>query len=171
MVIVEIGGSLVTFASLLDQIYSLEDVQGWHHHYNVTAGLRLAESRGGLTFFSPSEHSITVETIRAAYVDLDVRHALTTDLSRPLLFVTLRGKSQLADGWHRLYKAVVTGQRLLPAYALTERESESILALRLPPGKGIDWGQNEPGEQKEQRPSTANAETTDETQSEKRRSS
>ena len=143
MVVVEIAGRLVRLGSLLDQVYSLEDEQGWQHHWNVTEGLRLAEFRGGLTFFAPAEHGITVEEIHTAYVGLNERHAMTTDLSRPLLFVTLRGRTQLADGWHRLYKAVVTGNQLLTAYVLTEAESEAVMVLRLPPGKGVDWGQEE----------------------------
>lgn len=143
MVIVEVEGKTVRLGSVRDQIYSLEDEQGWQYHWNVTEGLRLAQSRGGLLLFSPAEHDITLEVIRSAYIGLNELYALTTDLSRPLLFVRLNGQSQLADGWHRLFRAVVTGASCLPAYVLTEAESEAILVFRFPPGQGLDWGQEQ----------------------------
>jgi hypothetical protein len=141
MVIVEMNGQLVRIGSLLDQIYSLEDEKGWQHHWNVTEGMRIAAARGGLTYFSPTEYDVTVEEIHRVYQDLNIAHALTTNLTRPILFVMLNGHMQLADGWHRLYKAVVTKANRLPAYILSEEESEKILMFRLPPGGGLDWGQ------------------------------
>lgn len=45
------------------------------------------------------------------------------------------------DGWHRLLKAALLGVDVLLAYILTQEEADSILVLKLPPGKGVDWGQ------------------------------
>lgn len=137
----EINGRPVALGSFTDQIYSLQDEHDVQYHYNVSEGMRLAQQRGSLGVFLPLEAGVTVEQIRLAYVDMDESYALTTDLTRPLLFLTLHGKTQLADGWHRLFRAVVTGVECLPCYVLTEKETESILWLTLPPGQGLDWGQ------------------------------
>jgi hypothetical protein len=139
---VEINGRPVVLGSLMDQIYSLEDEAGVQYHWNVSEGMRHAQRRGGLGVFLPLEAGVTVEQIRLAYLGMDESYALTTDVNRPLLFLTLHGKTQLADGWHRLFKAVVTGVECLPCYVLTEAETESILWLKLPPGQGLDWGQH-----------------------------
>ncbi len=136
---------VLSMGSLSDQIYSLEDEQGWQYHWNVTRGMELAQVCSSLTFFYPEEEGLTVEVLRLAYVGLDESYALTTDVTRPLLFLHLHGKMQLVDGWHRLFKAVTLGIPCLPAYVLSEEEAETILMLKLPPGAGLNWGQYDDG--------------------------
>ena len=64
--------------------------------------------------------------------------AMKRTAAAALLFVPYRGKVQLVDGWHRLYRALMTGIDLLPAYILTPEETQQILVCCLPPGKGFD---------------------------------
>jgi hypothetical protein len=126
--------------SLWDEVFSLNTPDGWQYTWNVTHGRRIAEARGELTFFSPKQWDITPAAVLEMYCDLDADYAMTTDLSKPLLFLVFHGKPQLADGWHRLYKAAVLGVETVPAYLLTEEEGESILMLSLPPGHAMSLG-------------------------------
>jgi hypothetical protein len=139
--IVRPDGSLLRIRSLTDQVYSLEDEQGWQHHWSVSEAKRLAEARAELFTVSLSEMGVTPERIRERYDGLDEKYAMTTDLTRPLIFVPFKGKDQLIDGHHRLFKAAVLGADALLAYFLTQEEADACLVCKLPPGKGIDWGQ------------------------------
>ena len=60
-------------------------------------------------------------------VDLDTDYAMTTDLTVPLLVVTLRSAGgehdygpMVIDGWHRVYHARRTGLGRLPALRLAD---------------------------------------------------
>ena len=101
--------------------------------------MRLAAKRGELLAFSPKENGITVDEVTSRYPELDVNHALKSDLTKPLLFVPFKGKSQLVDGWHRLYLAVLTGWEDLDVYHLTQEEADSCLLCVLPPGRGFPF--------------------------------
>ncbi|MES2464663.1 MAG: hypothetical protein V4671_29220 [Armatimonadota bacterium] len=133
---------ILKVGNLGDQVYSFEDEDGWQYHWNVSEGMRLAKARGELLTFSPREHGITLGEIERRYPELDVEHALHADLSEPLLFVPFNGKSQLADGWHRMYKAVLTGRDELLVYHLTQEEADSCLLCVLPPGRGLPLRDN-----------------------------
>jgi hypothetical protein len=124
-----------------DKIFSYEDSQGLQHHWNITKGIKLAQARDDLHPISLKELGITVPFIHSQYTNLDEAYALTTDLTRPLLFVPLGDKVCLVDGWHRLYRAVVEGVDILPAYFLTQEEADAVLICTLPPDQGLDWGQ------------------------------
>lgn len=61
----------------------------------------------------------------------DRDYAMTTDLTEPLIVATLRtsdhGRSPLLiDGTHRLYRAFREGLAELPAYVLSEAETQDI---------------------------------------------
>jgi hypothetical protein len=134
-------GAVIQIQNLTDQVYSMEDEEGWQWHWNVAEGRRIAEAHGEVFTVSLSELGVTVERIRHQYDDMDEQYALTTDLSEPLLFVPFREKCQLIDGWNRMFKAAFFGVDVLLAYFLTQEEADSILVLKLPPGQGVDWGQ------------------------------
>lgn len=134
-------GRELNIQSLTDQVYSMEDDQGWQWHWSVSEALKRAQARGEIFTVSLSEMGITTERIRRQYDDMDETYALSTDLARPLIFVPFRDKHQLVDGWHRLFKASVLGVDELFAYFLTLQEADECLVCKLPPGKGIDWGQ------------------------------
>ena len=128
---------VLSVGTLGDQVFSFEDEDGWQYHWNVTEGMRLAKDRGELLAFSPEENGITVQEIEKRYPELDVNHALKSDLTKPLLFLPFKGKSQLVDGWHRLYLAVLTGWEELDVYQLTQEEADACLLCVLPPGRGL----------------------------------
>jgi hypothetical protein len=137
-------GALVFLGSLWDQVYSMETKDGWQYHWSVAEAQSRALLRGSYWTISLREIGITCDFIRAQYQGLDEAHAMTTDLGRPLLFVPFEGSHQLIDGWHRLFKAAATGVDVLPALVLTQEDADASLILRLPPGEGLDWGQDTP---------------------------
>jgi hypothetical protein len=62
-------------------------------------------------------------------VDVDPKHAATTDLSQPIMIAPIithsgeRAGGVAIDGWHRIYRALSEGVRELPGYILTEETS------------------------------------------------
>ena len=65
----------------------------------------------------------------------DPVHAMTTDLTRPLILATIPtggdAETQLIiDGSHRLYRAYLEGRDSLPAHILTAAESDAITVAR-----------------------------------------
>lgn len=139
--IVRADGAELQIKSLTDQVYSMEDDLGWQWHWSVSEALKRAQDRGKIFTVSLSEMGITTERIRSQYDGMDEDYAMSVDLTRPLLFVPFRDKHQLVDGWHRLFKASILGVDELFAYFLTQEEADACLVCKLPPGKGIDWGQ------------------------------
>ena len=128
---------------LLSQVYSLDDDEtGTQFHWSVALALRLGRQNNRLQTFLLSEAGMTPERILQSYPDLDEVYALNTDLTEPLVFVSLRGKDVLIDGWHRLYLASLTGVDELLAYFLTEDEGNECLLFRLPKEHALDWGQS-----------------------------
>lgn len=125
---------------LISETYAMTDEDGTRYVWDVAQGRSLAEARGADPFaFHPAEHGITPEHIRARYPDLDERYASTLtddDLARPLLFLPFWGKHLLVDGWHRLWRCITAppgeAPSRLPAYVLTEAESDEILVSRVP---------------------------------------
>ena len=104
MKLVRPDGAEVLLGSLLDQVFSFEDDDGVQYHWSVAEASRRALLRGQYWTVCLSEIGLTCDSIRARYQDLDEAHALTRDLSQPLLFVPFRGSHQLIDGWHRLVR-------------------------------------------------------------------
>lgn len=134
-------GQELVIENPFDQVFSTETEEGVQYHWNVTKGLRLARERGVIHVVSLTQMGVTLEGIRAQYDGLNEAHALTTDLSHPLVFAPLEGKDKLVDGWHRLFHAAVLGVDELPAYILTQEEADNCLLCKLPSEHGMDWGQ------------------------------
>lgn len=70
----------------------------------------------------------------------DPDHAVTTDLRRPLILITLglddgEEVQFVADGSHRLYRGYLEGYDSLPAWILTAAETDAITVTR-PTRKG-----------------------------------
>ncbi len=134
-------GQELSIENLFDEVFSTEDLQGTQYHWNVTKGRRIAEKRGEVHIVSLSQMGATIERIREQYDGMNEFYALTTDLSKPLLFVPMGEEQQLIDGWNRIFHAAFLGVDELPAYILTQEEADSCLLCTLPPEHGIDWGQ------------------------------
>ena len=134
-------GQELTIENLFDEVFSTEDLQGTQYHWNVTQGRAIAEKRGVVHTVSLSQMGVTIERIREQYDGMNEFYALTTDLTKPLLFVPLKGEDQLVDGWNRLFHAAFLGVDELPALILTQEEADRCLMCTLPPEHGIDWGQ------------------------------
>ena len=146
------GRREIVVGALQDQVYSYEDETGRQFHWSVTSALAFAQARNEVFTISLSEMGVTLPLVRAQYQGLDERHALTCDLSQPLLFVPIGEKVRLLDGWHRVAKALMIGVDVLPACFLTQEEADACLLLTTEPGKGIDWGQNDTAEESAARP-------------------
>ena len=134
---------VIIVGSLSDQVYSYEDETGRQFHWSVTSALAFAQARNEVFTISLQEMGVTLPLVREQYQGLDERHALTCDLSQPLLFVPIGEKVRLLDGWHRVAKALLIGVDVLPACFLTQEEADVCLLWTAEPGKGIDWGQND----------------------------
>lgn len=134
---------IIRVGNLSNQVYSMKDEKGWQYLWSVNEGLRLGMQNDRLRVFSLSEAGITPERILSQYPDIEEVYALNTDLSSPLLFVAFNGMDQLADGWHRLLKAALSGVDELYAYFLTPEESNACLSGKFPPGQGLDWEEPE----------------------------
>ena len=126
---------------LFAQIFSTEDEDGTQHFFNVAKGLRIARESGDLRLVSLAESGITADVLRDDYTNLNEAYAMTTDTSRPILFVPHKGRDLCIDGYHRLFRAAVIGQEEIPAYFLTEEQAKAIRIITLPPDQGINWGQ------------------------------
>ncbi|TDD97198.1 hypothetical protein [Actinomadura rubrisoli] len=68
-----------------------------------------------------------------APVELNREHAMSTDLSKPLIVASLgdKGGSLIIDGYHRLYKAYKTEVKELPFHKLSIEETEQIMEKRI----------------------------------------
>ena len=100
--VVRKDGAVLNLKSLTDQVYSMEDDEGWQWHWSISEALARAQDRDDLITVSLSEMGMTTERIRHQYDGMDELYAMTTDLEQPLIFVPFRDIHQLIDGWHRL---------------------------------------------------------------------
>ena len=146
---------LELLGSPTDESFSMQDIDGWQYHWNVTRARCIAEQSGHVFRFRPADFGLSLALVKEQYPDMDDDYALTTDLTRPLLLTLfvrqLAGDDepntlQLLDGWHRLYKALLTGVEYLPVYLLTQEQSDKVLFAKMAPGSGIDWGQKQQGD-------------------------
>jgi hypothetical protein len=125
---------LAWWEALRDERFEFQH-EGHTYVWNISKAWRfIQESPREPDYFRPAEQGVTIEHLQERYPSLDWEYAKTTDLSRPLLFVPYRGQAQLADGWHRVARAVLEGIEELPAYLLTDEEANACLLLHLPPG-------------------------------------
>lgn len=135
--IIRPDGSRIHLGSLTDQVYSFQDEEGWQYHWSVTEARKRAEANSELVTISLSETGMTADIAKRLYPGLDEHYALTTDLSKPLLFVPLDNECVLIDGWHRTLKALLTGVDVLPCYILSQEDADASRILLLPPGQGL----------------------------------
>ena len=127
-------GQTLLLGSVFDQVFSYDTQDGWQYHWSVAEAKRRAERRHSvLKGISLSETGMTRELLLSLYPDLDEKYALTRDLSQPLLFLPFYGQHVLIDGWHRTYKALLTGVDILPCYTLTEQDTKACLIYRSAP--------------------------------------
>lgn len=130
---------VIVLPPLSHQTYTHEAIDGTLRAWDVTRGLEIAaDGRETLLFFLAT-HGVTPEKVEALYEGINEEYAMTTDLSRPLLFIPFCGQMLLIDGHHRLWKAARLGISAVPIYLLTEEEANSIRWLELPPGHSLPW--------------------------------
>lgn len=159
--LMRLDGQMVELGSPRDQVYSYEADDGWQFHWSIVEAMKRAKAQGELdTFAGDSDRSTTVSLQDAGMTKalarlmnqgLDETFALSTDLTKPLLFVPFyperdtdgndTGKCVhlLVDGWHRVFHALHIGVDILPCYILTETDANASLIIRLPPGKGLPF--------------------------------
>ena len=113
--------------------FTMIDETGWLMIFDITLGIQLAESLCPVQEISLSECGITIEEVRQRNSEVDEEHAMTTDLSSPLLFFHKGVEDHLIDGHHRLTKALLLGVDRVPVYILNEEQAESILVLKVAP--------------------------------------
>src|SRR5690349_24659776 len=90
-------GTVVNIGDWTDQVYSMEDLDGTQYHWSVSQALEKAKACGDIRIISLKEMGVTVERVRKQYDDMDELYAMTTDLTRPLLFVPMRDEVQLIE--------------------------------------------------------------------------
>jgi len=149
--LLRLDGNIVELGSNVDQVYSYETDAGWQYHWSIVEATKRAKARGELTSISLSDVGMTQEMVRLMNRSLDEAYALTTDLLKPVLFVPfyperddktspVQGKVHvLIDGWHRVFHALCIGVDVLPCYVLTEADTDASLVIKLPPGKGLSF--------------------------------
>ena len=130
-------GQTLLLGSAFDQVFSYDTEDGWQYHWSVAEAKRRAEATAVLEEISLLETGMNLARIRQLYPDLDEKRALTRDLSQPLLFLPFYGQHVLIDGWHRTYKALLTGVDILPCYLLSEQDTKACLIIALPPGRTL----------------------------------
>jgi hypothetical protein len=130
-------GSQIRLGTLTDQVFSFQTEDGWQIHWSVNEARRRAEASAPLMTISLAETGMTREILLRLYPSLDEAHALTTDLTKPLLFVPLDDECVLIDGHHRTLKALLTGVDILPCYVLSQEDTDASRILLLPPGNGL----------------------------------
>ncbi|MGC4044735.1 MAG: hypothetical protein QM758_13160 [Armatimonas sp.] len=127
-------GPGILLLSLSDQVFTFVDAEGGQWHWNASEGMRiaLASGREPLAFY-PTDHGLDIPQLQSQYTDLDLEYALTTDLTKPILFIPFwDGTHVLIDGWHRLAHAVLKGVPYLLAHELTPEEAAQVLVMRIP---------------------------------------
>ena len=130
-------GTFVEIGQAGDQIYTWDAPGGEQWHWSILAATAFAQARNEVVVISLAAMDITAPMLLHLYPDIDPAHALTTDLSQPLLFAPIGDKVRLIDGSHRVMKALFHRIDELPAYFLTEEESEASLIARLPAIPGM----------------------------------
>lgn len=136
-------GTQIDLGTAEDQVFSFQDEEGTQYHWSVQEARKRAEDHCVLGVVCLKEAGMTPDRLRQLYQGLDEDYAMTTDLSRPLLILPLDGKHVLADGWHRAFRAAMTGVDILPCYVLSEEDAEACLIVKLPPGRGLSWNEQE----------------------------
>ena len=93
-------GTFVEIGEPGDQIYTWDAPGGEQWHWSILAATAFAQARNEVVVISLAEMEITAPMLLHLYPDIDPAYALTTDLSRPLLFAPIGDKVRLIDGSH-----------------------------------------------------------------------
>src|SRR5437660_746281 len=96
---------LIARAVLGHMGYEHTDEHGAIRLWDVTEGNKIASSGHQRMVFSLEELGMTEEKIHECYRGIDEEYALTTDLTKPLLFIPFFQCCLLIDGWHRAFHA------------------------------------------------------------------
>lgn len=113
----------------------------------VTRALDLIESNPAAAEFIPETDITGLDSfldlrpptpghMRLFVVTVDKEYALTqADLEVPILLVRIVHEGEdlgclVVDGWHRVYRALVEGRTMLPAYLLSA-EAEEVVRIPL----------------------------------------
>jgi DNA repair protein RadC len=113
------------------QTYEHTDGHGTIRAWDVTAGLRIAADGRPTVPFNLRELDLTIERIETLYQGIDSNYAMSTNLSRPLLYIPFFGAILVIDGWHRMWKAANLGIPELSVWRLNKEEADSIKWLEL----------------------------------------
>lgn len=114
---------------VLTQTYAHEYPVEGLYMWDIGMALRIAQDKEVFNISLP-DALITKETI-GSLCSVDADYAMTTDLSKPILFAPYCGiQHTCIDGWHRVYKAVMTGVEVLTCRILTQEESERCLIIK-----------------------------------------
>jgi hypothetical protein len=116
-----------------------EATEGTLYAWDVTAAERIVADGRPAMLFNLEEQGVTTAIIERIYSGLNRAHALSADLTRPLIAIPYRGEILLIDGWHRLWRAAHEGVPELQMHLLSSEEASSIKCLELPPGHGVNW--------------------------------
>jgi hypothetical protein len=130
--------TFVFLGSTLTEVYTFTDEDGTEYLFDVAEGLKRAKKRGRLLDFSPQECGITAQEIISRYPSIDEARARALPLEAlalPILFVPWKGKHLCIDGWHRIFRAVLTGIPVLPAYLLSPTDTAQIVLSKRLPGQ------------------------------------
>lgn len=104
--------------------------------YNVSQAFELFGRREPAAVINVAERAKLIHPrgsgpLREDEVQIDPDHALTVDLSYPVLLVECLdevdgSRGRVIDGWHRIYRASQLGIAELPAVVITADEESSI---------------------------------------------
>lgn len=102
--------------------------------YNVNTAFELTEGREPTAVIDVAEQAKQIAPRSDPPPEdkmlIDPDHALTVDLSYPVLL--LESSGTIIDGWHRIYRASQLGVAELPAVVITAGEEQII---RIDPGR------------------------------------
>ena len=110
-----------------DPSIPMEDLTTHHVNglFNVDKAKRIVEGRKTTTWIRPSQVATIMKNI-----EIDADHAMTRDLSIPIIAITLILGEQkdvfVIDGWHRLAKALIKGDLPVFMHILDEEETKRV---------------------------------------------
>ena len=102
--------------------------------WNITRAQELVNDGREASPISLQAFGITAGRITELRPDLNVKRALTTNASLPILLIPFFGSSLIIDGWHRLYRAAVLGCSEVRGHFLSAEEAKCLMWIEWPRG-------------------------------------